>query len=183
MNAMERKHRSGDCDAKIPQDVRERRKGIRWNTKIYVCSPYRPTSEDPKEAEREQADNVIRAALACRLVAAIGYHPLCPHLYFTNFFRDEKVCEREKGMCLALDWLIGADEVWVFGDEISEGMQEELETARRWDIPIRYMAEPALMVMDMMAFIRGTDYAKRWAAHPEETDAEVFRKVYLGEEG
>ena len=36
--------------------------------------------------------------------------------------------------------LYHCDELWVFGDTVSRGMQSEIDTARKLGIPIKYVA-------------------------------------------
>lgn len=88
--------------------------------KIFVCSPYRPLSETEESRKSELASNIHRAKTACRILTTLGFMPMAPHLYFTTFLKDEEKRERENGIRLGLRWLEEADEVWVFGDAISE---------------------------------------------------------------
>ena len=49
---------------------------------------------------------------------------LCISMHsMTNLLKDEEKKERETGMKLGLHWLEEADELWVFGDTVSEGMR------------------------------------------------------------
>lgn len=139
----------------ISNDLKARRLTIRWTKKIFVCSPYRPKSKDPKIAKQQLEANINRAMLACKYITSIGYIPMCPHLYFTGFLDDSDCLERQLGLSFAQDWLLDCDEIWVFGDEITEGMSDELETARNWDIPISYMGEPALTIINLMKAVKG----------------------------
>ena len=68
------------------------------------------------------------------------------HLYFTTFLKDEEKRERENGIRLGLRWLEEADEVWVFGDTISEGMAVEIARAKELAKPVRNLPEPSRMV-------------------------------------
>lgn len=61
--------------------------------KVYICSPYRPTGQNP-EAERKR--NVEKAQTACRLAIDAGYLPLAPHLYFTQMLNDDETNEDSK---------------------------------------------------------------------------------------
>ncbi|NCC61451.1 MAG: hypothetical protein EOM12_11030, partial [Verrucomicrobiae bacterium] len=97
--------------------------------KIFVCSPYRPLSETEESRKSELETNIFRAKTACRILTTLGFMPLAPHLYFTTFLKDEEKRERENGIRLGLQWLEEADEVWVFGDTISEGMAVEISKA------------------------------------------------------
>ena len=101
--------------------------------KVYICSPYRPTGQNP-EAERKR--NVEKAQTACRLAIDAGYLPLAPHLYFTQMLNDDELFERFLGMAYGSLWLDEADEMWVIGTELSDGMKQELEYARKKNSPV-----------------------------------------------
>lgn len=102
--------------------------------KVFICSPFRPTGRNP-EAERMR--NVDRARQACRMAIDEGLLPLAPHLYFTQMLDDEKPIERVLGMSYGSMWLDEADEMWVIGPDITEGMKTELKYARQRKIPIK----------------------------------------------
>lgn len=113
---------------------------------IFVCSPYRPTSRLEADREREMRENVKRAKLACRILVKLGYLPLAPHLYFTRFLEDSDEKEREEGIRLGLRWLELSDELWVFGEQITDGMSREISYARKLGIPVRCLPEPSRLV-------------------------------------
>lgn len=102
--------------------------------KVFICSPYPPTGQNP-EAERKR--NVERAQTACRLAIDAGCLPLAPHLYFTQMLNDDQLFERLIGMAYGSLWLDEADEMWVIGTDLSEGMKQELEYARKKNIPVK----------------------------------------------
>ena len=114
--------------------------------KIFVCSPYRPTSKTEECRKDELAANISRAKNACRILATLGFIPLAPHLYFTQFLKDEDAQERNTGMKLGMHWLEEADELWVFGNTISEGMAAEIEKAHELNKPVRNLPEPGRVV-------------------------------------
>ena len=114
--------------------------------KIFVCSPYRPLAEMEESRKVELESNIHRAKTACRILTTLGFMPLAPHLYFTTFLKDEEKRERENGIRLGLRWLEEADEVWVFGDTISEGMAVEIARAKELAKPVRNLPEPSCMV-------------------------------------
>lgn len=70
--------------------------------KIFVCSPYRPTAENLRCQKSQLEANIDRAKTACRILSTLGFLPLAPHLYFTQFLKDEEKKERETGMKLGL---------------------------------------------------------------------------------
>ena len=117
---------------------------------IYICSPYRPTSEDEEARAIELEANVKRASDACRLLVKLGYMPLAPHLYFPRFLDDNDPKERKEGMSLGMEWLEYASELWVFGSYISEGMAEEIAFAKRLGIPVRCIAEPSEVIQMLL---------------------------------
>mgnify|MGYP002729648342 FL=1 len=83
--------------------------------KIFICSPYQPTANDPPCRKAQLEANIQRAKTACRILATMGVLPLAPHLYFTQFLKDEDAQERATGIRFGMEWLEAADEVWVFG--------------------------------------------------------------------
>ena len=119
-------------------------------TKVYVCSPFRPVSTNPKRAEKVLTRNIRRAKFACELLTKLGYLPIAPHLYFPQFLNDNNLEERETGMMLGRELLCGCDELWVFGQHISEGMEAEIKQAKASDIPVRYCDEPEKAVLKML---------------------------------
>lgn len=123
-------------------------------TTVFVCSPYRPASTDPAVARSQLDANMERVKLACRMLAKLGYLPLAPHLYFTQFLKDSDVDERAEGMTLGLEWLAQADEVWTFGEEITEGMSKEIAAAKEMGKPVRMMPEPSQLIADLMEAIQ-----------------------------
>lgn len=72
----------------------------------------------------------------------MGIQPLAPHLYFTRFLKDELAAERAAGMQFGLSWLEQADELWVFGDTVSEGMAQEIAKAKELGKPVHTLPEP-----------------------------------------
>lgn len=101
---------------------------------VFICSPYRPVGEDP---ETELRKNIDQAKRACRLAVSRGLIPLAPHLYFTQFLDDNDPQERKFGQQAGKEWMVCVSELWVVGDRISSGMEEELKLARLWSIPIK----------------------------------------------
>lgn len=76
----------------------------------------------------------------------MGVLPLAPHLYFTQFLKDEDAQERATGIRFGMQWLEAADEVWVFGETISEGMAVEIKRAHELQKPVCNLPEPGRMV-------------------------------------
>lgn len=60
-----------------------------------------------------------------------------PHLLFPQFLKDEDPEERKLGIKLGLEQLAMCDELWIFGEEISEGMSQEIFYAEEKGIFVR----------------------------------------------
>ena len=97
--------------------------------KVYVSSQLRGNVKS----------NISKAQWYARFVAERGHLPITPHIYFTQFLRDHIPEEREMAMEMNRELLEWCDELWAFGDVISEGMKQEIEWAK--DKPIRYFTE------------------------------------------
>ena len=101
-------------------------RAIRQNRFAYICSPYR---DNPRV-------NVMRAQQYCRFAVSKGRIPLAPHLYFPQFMSE--AAEREKVMQMNFELLKLCGEVWVFGEQITEGMAMEIARAETLRKNIRY---------------------------------------------
>ena len=106
--------------------------------KVYICSPFRPVGDTAEAKAKSSKAHKILARYACRYAVANGYRPICPHLYYPEFLDDNVEDEREIGMLLGVISLSECKELWVVGRRISEGMQKEIDQARRWGIPIKH---------------------------------------------
>lgn len=70
----------------------------------------------------------------------LGNLPIAPHLYFTQFLGEDNK-ERDLGILMGLELMELCDEVWVFGETISEGMRREIEYAKLIHKPIYFMGK------------------------------------------
>ena len=99
---------------------------------VYVASPYAGDVET----------NISNAQKYCRFAISQGCIPLAPHLLYPQFLDDTEKDERKLGIEFALSLLEKCDEMWVFGDRISNGMGAEIERAEKLGLPIkRFNAE------------------------------------------
>jgi hypothetical protein len=109
--------------------------------RIFVSSPYSHGGAF--------ADNTLHANLATRYVISLGHNPFTPHLFYPQFI-DER--SRALAMAMAKQVLMNCDELYVFtGLGISEGMVEEMETARRLGIPIKTVSTSLLQLEDIFS--------------------------------
>ncbi len=98
---------------------------------VYISSPLRG------DVER----NIQKAKDYCAYAASCGVIPLAPHTIFTQYLDDAVPEQREQGLEMGRDLLWRCNELWIMGDRISSGMQEEIECAKKALIPILYVSE------------------------------------------
>ena len=65
--------------------------------------------------------------------------PMAPHLLFPQFM--DEATERWLGLKMGIVLLSKCEQVWVFGDVISEGMTAEIEKAKKQHKRIRFFTE------------------------------------------
>ena len=87
----------------------------------YICSPLRGDIEA----------NVKRASWYCAYAAGCGVIPIAPHVAWNGIFDDTIPSKREMALRLGLELLKRCDEVWCMGNEITQGMQGEIDEAAR----------------------------------------------------
>lgn len=85
--------------------------------------------------------NTNKVKEICRELINDDIIPLAAHLLFPTFLDDNIQEERETGMKGTLELLSRSDEVWVYGEKISEGMKKEIELAQRLGIPVVYKSD------------------------------------------
>lgn len=93
--------------------------------KVFICSPYRG---DIKK-------NLELAKKYCYWADLDWKIPIAPHVYFTTFL-SEDFLGRAHGMRYGKELMKICSEVRVYGDEVTEGMLEEISEARKLGIPI-----------------------------------------------
>lgn len=94
--------------------------------KVYICAPLGGDVEGNLKRAREYT----KYALIC------GTAPVVPHFYALCL--DDKIPkEREIGMAAGLSLLWFCDEMWIFGDEVTEGMTAEIQFCKNLNIRTR----------------------------------------------
>jgi len=138
-NCLRRHHRKPtniEVSKKLTEELNE---GIRPNQReqeaqylklVYVCSPVRGDIET----------NLEKANRYCEYVAGCGHIPIAPHLAWQGFL-PESPENREKALVMGLKLLEYCSEVWCCGDEISQGMQGEIEAADKLGKPVMYILQ------------------------------------------
>jgi hypothetical protein len=97
-------------------------------TLVYIASPF----SGDTEKHTKMAQDYCRRALEYHCV------PFAPHLHYPQFMNDDNAIERALGLKFALLLLGKCDELWVFGDALSNGMTQELAEAMWRGMPIKY---------------------------------------------
>ncbi|WP_206812135.1 DUF7768 domain-containing protein [Paradesulfitobacterium ferrireducens] len=105
---------------------------------VYIASPF------AGDLER----NTERARGYCRFAVSQKVIPLAPHLLYPQFMDEEDKQQREQGIRFALILLDKCDELWVFGNTISEGMSREIAKAKNKGKPIRYFSSACKEVLE-----------------------------------
>ena len=99
---------------------------------VYVCSPYSGDTEG----------NTRKAIRYSRYVVDHQGIPLTPHLFLPLVLSEST--ERELALRMDMIFLDRCEAIYVFGDEITDGMQKEISRAKRRGIPITYITEDDL---------------------------------------
>jgi len=111
---------------------------LKYRPLVYVASAY----------SGDVITNIEKAKQYCRFSLEQGQIPLAPHLMFQLFMNDDNLAERELVIFMDVILLGKCDELWVFGDSISEGMVVEIEVAKKRRQPIRYFNSAMQEVTD-----------------------------------
>ncbi len=107
---------------------------MNYKLMVYICSPYAGDTEG----------NTKKAQKYSRWAVDKGCIPIAPHLLFPQFMSEET--EREEALYNGQVLLAKCDEVWVFGDRISEGMRAEIEKAEKYRKRIRHISDEEVVV-------------------------------------
>jgi len=99
--------------------------------KVFICSPYRGDVEK----------NIKLAKLAAGLVIFRGDIPIIPHLYFSQFLKEDNQPERIEGIKMGVELMKDCDELWIVGTNITAGMEFELKTAKEIKITVKLYDE------------------------------------------
>jgi hypothetical protein len=98
---------------------------------IYVASPVRGDVDE----------NLKKANRYCAYVTDCGHIPLAPHLAWQGFLPEDTPGNREKAIEMGLKLIEYCSEVWVCGDEISQGMLGEIAMAEKLNKPVVYVLQ------------------------------------------
>ena len=96
---------------------------------VYICSPYAGDIEK----------NTYRARAFSRFAVEKKYIPIAPHLLCPQYLNEET--ERWLGLKIGIVFMGKCEEIWVFGDVVSDGMAAEIDKAKRMRKKIRYFTD------------------------------------------
>jgi hypothetical protein len=96
---------------------------------VYICSPY----------SGDRLTNTEKAKRYSRFAVDAGAVPFAPHLLLPLYMKEDS--ERGQALYMDLVFLGRSDELWVFGNQISSGMQTEIDRAHALKMPVRYFSE------------------------------------------
>lgn len=94
--------------------------------KVYICSPL----GGDVEGNLNQVRRYTQYALKC------GTAPVVPHFY-ALCLDDNNPEEREIGMAAGISLLCFCDELWIFGDKVTDGMKAEIQFCKSLNMQTR----------------------------------------------
>lgn len=109
--------------------VEREEKAARYRPLVYICSPF----------SGDISGNIDRARRYSRFAVESKAIPIAPHLLFPQFMDDD--AERELALFMDMVLLGKCEELWVFGELVTEGMSAEIAKAKRKNMKIRYFTE------------------------------------------
>lgn len=113
----------------IENEQMEVRKAAKFRPLVYICSPYSGDIDN----------NTKKAQLYSRFAVDNGAVPLAVHLLFPQYMSEKH--ERDLALSMGIAVLGKCKEVWVFGEDVSEGMVYEIGRAKKMGKTIRYFTE------------------------------------------
>lgn len=98
--------------------------------RVYICSPLGGNIKENLQKVKEYT----RYALLC------GTAPVVPHFYALCLDDNNK---KEREICLAagLSLLWFCDEMWIFGDKITEGMKMEIQFCKNLNLKTKKICD------------------------------------------
>jgi hypothetical protein len=114
---------------RVEAEERAARAAAAYRPLVYICSPYAGDVEK----------NTFRARAFSRFAVEKNCIPVAPHLLFPQFIDEET--ERWLGLKMGIVLMGKCEQVWVFGEVVSDGMAAEIEKAEKQQKRIRYFTE------------------------------------------
>lgn len=114
---------------RVEAEERAARVAAAYRPLVYICSPYAGDIEK----------NTYKARAFSRFAVEKKYIPIAPHLLCPQYLNEET--ERWLGLKMGIVFMEKCEEIWVFGDVVSEGMAAEIDKAKRMRKKIRYFTD------------------------------------------
>ena len=114
---------------RVEAEERAARAAAAYRPLVYICSPYAGDVEK----------NTYRARAFSRFAVEKKYIPIALHLLCPQYLNEET--ERWLGLKMGIVFMGKCEEIWVFGDVVSEGMAAEIDKAKRMRKKIRYFTD------------------------------------------
>ena len=95
---------------------------------VFICSPYKGNTEQ----------NVEKAIGYCEMADIYGKLPIAPHVYFTRVFPGDTWHGRFTGMLWGKVLMQYCNEIWIFCNELTEGMIEEITEAKKLGLKMKF---------------------------------------------
>ena len=111
--------------------IEKQEKEARYRPLVYICSPFSGKVKRNKRKARKY----------CRFALEQHTIPFAPHLLFPQFMDDNNPEERQTAMFMNMVMLGKCEQLWVFGENYSKGMKEEIQKAKERRKKIRYFTE------------------------------------------
>ena len=102
--------------------------------KVYICAPLGASLGVSIEDNLQRVKKYTKYALQC------GTAPVVPHFY-ALCLDDNIPKEREIGMTAGLSLLWFCDEMWIFGNVVTKGMQAEIQFCKNLNVPMKKISE------------------------------------------
>ncbi len=103
---------------------------------IYVASPYM--------GEASLETNLALAKVGCDFVVKQGHGFFSPQLTYSKILEDSDPKTRKIALEIALTMVTRCDELWYFGENVSQAMSMEIEFAKGKGIPVRQISTEEL---------------------------------------
>lgn len=98
--------------------------------RVYVCAPLGGNIEENLKKVKTYTEYALRCGTA----------PVVPHFY-AECLDDNDPKDREIGLAAGMSLLWLCDEVWAFGDTVTDGMRAELKFGKNLNIRTRHISE------------------------------------------
>lgn len=112
------------------KNVRKEEKKAAYKPLVYICSPF--------SGDGDIETNITNTRAFCKYAIQNNCIPFAAHLLFPQFMDDNNPKERELAIFMNKVFLDKCDELWVFGNVITKGMNIEIKRAKKKNIKIRY---------------------------------------------